>query len=194
MPLRIHDTYPWDNFPEHESITYWARGLGAAKTGDLEAARATADRLEDLHQRTLEKGEDYWATLVDVRQTTVSAWVAYEEGDYDRALTLMREAADLEDSVDKHPITPSEVLPARELLGDMLLALDRPEQAIEAYQAALEVSPNRFNSLYGVGRAAEQAGQYELATEYYTRLADVSEQADTERESLTRAKTFLAEH
>lgn len=194
LPLRVHDTYPWDNFPEHEAITYWARGLGAAKAGDLDAARAAVQTLEDLHQRTLEKGEDYWATLVDVRATTISAWITYAEGDYDRALTLMRDAADLEDSVDKHPITPSEVLPARELLGDMLRALDRPEQAIEAYEAALDVSPNRFNSLYGAGRAAEQAGQDDVAKTFYGTLAEISESADTERDPLTRARNFLAEH
>lgn len=194
LPLRTHDTYPWDDFPEHEAITYWARGLGAAHTGDLDAARTAAETLEDLHRRTTEKGEDYWATLVDVRGMTVSAWIAYAEGDHERALNLMREAADLEDSVDKHPITPSEVLPARELLGDMLLALDRPAPALEAYRAALEISPNRFNSLYGAGRAAEQAGQNGVARTFYAQLAEVSEAADTEREPLTQAKNFLAEH
>lgn len=193
LPLRVHETYPWDTFPEHEAITYWARGLGAARAGDLEAARAAVDTLEKLHQRTLEKDEDYWATLVEVRRTTVSAWVAYAEGDYDRALERMRIAADLEDSVDKHPITPSEVLPARELLGDMLLALNRPEEALEAYQAALEISPNRFNSLYGAGQAAERAEQYDVAKSFYAKLVEMSGEADAEREPLTRAKRFLAE-
>lgn len=194
LPLRVHDTYPWDKFPEHEAITYWARGLGAAKIGDLDEARAAVKTLRDLHQRTLEKGEDYWATLVDVRAKTVSSWIAYAEGNHDRALTLMQKAADLEDSVDKHPITPSEVLPARELLGDMLLALERPEEALDAYQTALEISPNRFNSLYGAGRAAERAEQYDVAKRFYGKLAEVSAEADSERDPLTRAKAFLAEH
>lgn len=193
LPLRVHDTYPWNDFPEHEAITYWARGLGTAKTGDLDAARAAVETLEDLYQRTLEKGEDYWATLVDVRSTTVSAWIAYAEGRYDRALKRMRKAADLEDSIDKHPITPGEVLPARELLGDMLMALDRPVEALDAYQAALKISPNRFNSLYGAGQAAERARQYDVAKTFYTKLIEVSKQADTEREHLTQAKNFLAE-
>lgn len=194
LPLRVHDTFPWDDFPAHEAITYWARGLGAANTGDLDAARAAVQTLENLHQRTLEKGENYWARLVDVRARTVSAWIAYAAGSYDRALKRMQEAADLEDAVDKHPITPSEVLPARELLGDMLLALDRPVEAIDAYQAALEISPNRFNSLYGAGRAAEQTGQHDLAKNFYAKLVEISDQAEMGREHLTRAKNFLAEH
>ena len=194
LPLQTHDTYPWDHFPEHEAITYWARGLGAAKTGNLDAARATVDTLEAFHQRTVQKGEDYWATLVEVRRTTVMAWIAFAESDHERALALMQEAANLEDSVDKHPITPSEVLPARELLGDMLRALDRPEQALDAYQAALEISPNRFHSLYGAGRAAAKTGRYDVAKTFYGKLAEISEEADTERERLTRATNFLTEH
>lgn len=194
LPLRVHDTYPWDTFPEHEAITYWARGLGAAKSGDLDAARSAVQTLEDFHENTVEKGVDYWATLVEGRTTTVSAWIAFAEGDHDRALRLMREAADLEDSVDKHPITPSEVLPARELLGDMLLALDMPSEALQAYKASLEISPNRFNSLYGAGRAAETAGQADVAKEYYGTLAEMSESADTARESLNHARKYLAEH
>ncbi len=194
LPLRVHDTFPWDNFPEHEAITYWARGLGAAKSGALDAAREAVETLEDLHEKTVEKGADYWATLVEGRATTVSAWIAFAEDDQDRALQLMREAADLEDSVDKHPITPSEVLPARELLGDMLLALDRPSDALEAYRTVLEISPNRFNSLYGAGRAAATAGQTDVAKEYYGTLTEISDSADTDREPLTHARNFLAEH
>jgi len=193
LPLRVHDGYPWDDFPEHEAITYWARGLGAAHSGDFDEARTAVEKLEELHQRTLKKGADYWATLVEVRRTAVSAWIACLEGNHDRGLSLMRSAAKLEDAVDKHPITPSEVLPARELLGDMLLALDSPEEALDAYRAALEISPNRFNSLYGAGRAAEQAGQYDVAKRFYRELAEGSE-ADAGRESLTRAKSFLAEY
>ena len=193
LPLRPHETFPWDDFPEHEAITYWARGLGAARTGDLSAARGVVDVLADIHERTMEKGEDYWALHVDARRTTVQAWIAYAEGDTDRALTLMRAAADREDSVDKHPITPSAVLPARELLGDLLLATGRPTEALAAYRAALEMSPNRFRSLYGAGWAAEQAGQPEVARTFYTTLSDVAEQADAGRDDLLHVRAFLGE-
>ena len=193
LPLGVPDTFPWEDFPEHEAITYWARGLGAARSGDLSMARAVVDTLEAIHERTLEKGEDYWALHVDARRTTVQAWIAHADGDTDRALTLMRAAADREDSVDKHPITPSAVLPARELLGDLLLAANRPTEALTAYRAALDISPNRFHSLYGAGRAAEQADQSEVARTYYSALTDVAEQADAEREDLLHVRVFLGE-
>ncbi|MFP4229373.1 MAG: hypothetical protein ACLFTE_11185 [Salinivenus sp.] len=193
LPLRVHDTFPWADFPEHEAITYWARGLGAARSGDLLSAQAAVDTLSALHERTLAQGEDYWGLHVDVRRTTVQAWIAQAEGNTERALSLMRAAADQEDSVDKHPITPSAVLPARELLGDLLLAVDRPAEALTAYRAALAISPNRFHSLYGAGRAAEQAGQAETARAFYTTLIDGVEQADAERGELVHARAVLAE-
>lgn len=193
LPLRVHDTFPWNDFPEHEAITYWARGLGAARSGDLSAARAVVDTLESIHERTLEKGEDYWALHVDARRTTVQAWIAYAEGDTTRALTLMRTAADREDSVDKHPITPSAVLPARELLGDLLMATDRPAEALDAYRAALVISPKRFHSLYGAGRAAEAAGQPTVATSFYATLVESAEPAVETRSGLTHARAFLSE-
>jgi len=193
LPLRAHDTFPWDTFPEHEAITYWARGLGAARSGDLTSARAAVDTLGAIHERTLEKGEDYWALHVDARRTTVQAWIAHAEGDTDRALTLMRAAADREDSVDKHPITPSAVLPARELLGDLLMLAGRPVEALAAYQAALAISPNRFRSLYGAGQAAEQTGRMEMARTFYTTLTEVAEQADDGRADLMHARAFLGD-
>lgn len=194
LPVRAQDAFPWDQYPQYEAITYFARGLGAARSDDLEAAREAVDTLDNLYEQTVEAGEDYWAVQVDVKRTTIDAWIAYAEGRHDEALDRMREAADQEDSVDKHPVTPSAVRPARELYGDMLVRLDRPEDAIEAYQAALEVSPNRFNSLYGIGQAAEQAGKHELAKEAYTKLTELTEAAVTEREELVQANNFLAEN
>ena len=192
LPLRVHDTFSWDAFPEHEAITVWARGLGAARTGDLSAARAAVDTLNVLHERTGEKGEDYWALHVDARRTTVQAWIAFAEGDSERALTLMRTAADREDAVDKHPITPGAVLPARELLGDLLMAVEQPEEALDAYRAALAISPGRFHSLYGAGWAAEMTGQSDLATSFYTTLTESADAADQSRSvSLARVRGYL---
>lgn len=191
LPARIQDAFPWDRYPQYEAITYFARGLGAARSGDLDAAREAIGTLDDLYEQTVEAGEDYWAVQVEVKRRTVAAWVAYAEGRYEEAVDRMREAADLEDSVDKHPVTPGAVRPARELLGDMLVRLERPVDAIEAYQAALEISPNRFKSLYGIGRAAEMAGKYERAREAYAEIAELTAASDTERAEITRAKAFL---
>jgi tetratricopeptide (TPR) repeat protein len=109
----------------------------------------------------------------------------------DNALQLMKKAADLEDSVDKHPVTPGAVLPARELLGDMLVLADKYEEAIDAYETSLLISPNRFNSLYGAGYAAESAGDTPKAKFYYTKLIELASDADNDRSSLLRAKKFL---
>ena len=105
---------------------------------------------------------------------------------------MMREAADLEDSVDKHPVTPGAVLPARELLGDMLVMLEMPVAAIEAYEASLQISPNRFNSLYGAGRAAELAENSEKAKSYYSKLVQFAAKVDGDRPAIEQAQAFLS--
>ncbi len=104
----------------------------------------------------------------------------------------MRAAAALEAGTEKHPVTPGEVLPARELLADMLLELGRPNEARVEYEAALNRSPNRFNSLYGAGRAAELAGETESAVEYYEALLEVAARADTPRQRLEHAREYVA--
>ncbi|NBB85070.1 MAG: hypothetical protein GVY12_02455 [Bacteroidetes bacterium] len=192
LPARVQGGFPWDAYPQYEAITHFARGLGAARSGRLDAAREAVNRMGVLRDRTVENGEDYWAVQVEAKQMIVEAWISYAEDRPHEALDRMREAADLEDSVDKHPVTPSAVRPARELLGDLLVQLDRPKAAIDAYRAALEISPNRFNSLYGIGHAAEMAKKEEVATSAYTQLTQLSAESDAEREALARAKSFLA--
>lgn len=192
LPLRTHDAFPWDRYPWYEAITYFARGLGAARSGEPSAARQAIEELDAIYQRTLDAGEDYWAVHVDVQRKTIAAWIHIEEGNRDEALRLMRQAADLEDSVDKHPVTPGAVLPARELYADMLSKLGRYDEALAAYQAALAISPGRFNSLYGAGHAAEKAGKKELARKFYAKLAEIAAEDASRRAELTRAQSFLA--
>jgi tetratricopeptide (TPR) repeat protein len=191
IELRAHDKFPWDNFPQYEAITYWARGLGAAKSGEVESAQKAVEKLKELHEKTLKNDEKYWALLVDAQRITVEAWIAQAGGKSEQALELMRKAADMEDSVDKHPVTPSNVLPARELLGDMLLLNKKPEEAIKAYEAALKISPNRFNSLYGAGKAAEMAGKPELAKKYFKQLNEIAEIEGSDRMELKQVEGFL---
>ena len=115
----------------------------------------------------------YWATQVEIQRLAVEAWAAWAEGDTEGALGIMEESSDLEASTEKHPITPGEVLPARELYGDMLREAGRYDDAILAYDKALARSPNRFRSLYGAGRAAELAGDLESAAEWYRQLLEL---------------------
>ncbi len=191
LSLRTHSTFPWDKYPWHEAITYFARGLGSARSGDTSAALKAMEKISTLYELSLTAGEDYWAVLVKAQQKTVDAWIAFSKGQKDRALKVMHEAADLEDSVDKHPVTPGAVLPARELLGDMLMLSGKPNQAIDAYEATLRISPNRFNSLYGAGKAAESAGELDKAKSYYASLVQVTMGVDSDRPGIMHAKAFL---
>jgi tetratricopeptide (TPR) repeat protein len=191
LELRTHSTFPWNKYPGFEAITYFARGLGAGRSNDLIKARASIRELDRLYELTKKSGQDYWAVLVDSQRNTVAAWVAYSEGMTDNALQLMRKAADIEDSVDKHPVTPGAVLPARELLGDMLLLEGKYEEATDAYEASLIISPNRYNSLYGAGYAAERVGDAPKTKLYYEKLVELASDADSDRTSLIRAKMYL---
>lgn len=158
LPTRSHQSFPWDKYPWFESITYFAKGLGAARSGDAASARELVTVLDTFYDQAKEAGQDYWAVLVDSQRKSVAAWAAFGEGDHGRALALMTAAADIEDSVDKHPVTPGAVLPARELLGDMLFELGKYEESRLAYEDTLKISANRLRSLSGAREAAEQSG------------------------------------
>jgi len=164
--------FAWDRFPQMEAITWFAKGIGAARAGDAAAARQAADRLETLRD-AVPATAGYWATQVEIQRLAVVAWADWAAGDETQALATMQESADLEASTEKHPITPGEVLPARELYGDMLLEAGRYDEAIEAYEQALARSPNRFRSLYGAGRAAETAGDMDAAAAWYGQLLEL---------------------
>jgi tetratricopeptide (TPR) repeat protein len=123
-----------------------------------------------------------------------AAWLALAEGKKEEALKLMRSAADLEDSTEKHPVTPGSITPARELLGEMLVELNQPEQALGEFEASLRDSPNRFNGIYGAAQAAELSGAIKKARTYYERLVALCEHADGTRPELRKAKAFLAKN
>lgn len=191
LPLRHHTTFPWDSYAWYEAITHFAKGIGSARNGDPEGARRSLAALDEGYRKTVDAGQDYWAVLVDSQRNSVAAWLTFAEGDREQALELMTRAAELEDSVDKHPVTPGAVLPARELLGDMLLEMKRYEQARHAYARALEISANRLRSLYGAGRAAELAGVRESAAEYYHKVMALQTESSSNRKEFRDAANFL---
>ena len=156
---RYPDYIAWEKFPQVESITYYARGLGAVRIGDVKRAREDVDVLDALYERTLAISPDYWAPLVDAQRQVVNAWISFENGNTSRAVAQLRQAADLEDSMDKNPVTPGAVLPARELLADMLMLNGDYPGALVAYEKSLAVGPNRSNSLAGVARAKLRMAQ-----------------------------------
>ncbi|HWQ40110.1 MAG TPA: hypothetical protein VNM24_16120 [Burkholderiales bacterium] len=184
----------WNKFPQAEAILVFARGLGAARSGKLEAARRDAQRLEALKEAMTAAKLGYWAGQADFQIKTVNAWIAFAEKRTDEALRLMRAAAQTEEASDKHPVTPGNIVPSRELLAEMLMALDQPAQALAEYERSLKRDPNRFRAIYGAGRAAEAAGRIDLARSYYRQLRELTATRDSERPEITYASAFLAQN
>lgn len=184
--------FPWSRFPQSEAILVFARALGAARSGDVAAARRDLARLQSFAEALTAAKQGYWAEQVEIQRRVVSAWVARAERKNEEALTLMRAAADLEDSTEKSPVTPGPIVPARELLGEMLLELNQPAQALKEFETSHPKEPNRFRGLYGAARAAELSGDMVKARRYYTTLLVLGQKADTERPELQHAKTVLS--
>lgn len=175
-----------------DAITLWARAIGRVRSGQVEKARDDIASLESLHKRMTEANKLDGANEVEIFRLEAAAWAAFADGEKDRAVELLRNAADLEDRTDKHPVTPGAVLPAREQLGDMLVELGRPTEALTEYETSLKSAPKRFNSLYGAARAAEAAGDRAKAAEYYAALLEVAKNGNAEKAELQRAKEFVA--
>lgn len=191
LALPVPD-FPWSRFPQSEAILIFARGLGAARNGAAAAARRDLERLGALRDALATAKQGYWAEQVEIQHQVVAAWIARAEGRTDEALRLLRAAADREDGTEKHPVTPGPIVPARELLGELLLEAGQPARALGEFEAPMRVEPNRFRGLAGAARAAEQAGDRAKAKAYYTRLTALADRADTERAELTTARAFLA--
>src|SRR5262249_47988500 len=185
-------SFPWDRFAWAEAITAFGRAVGAARSGDAVKARAEAQKLDGYRTALIAAKQSFWAEQVDVQQRAASAWAARAEGKNEEAVKLMRAAADLEDSTEKHPVTPAPVVPARELLGEMLLELNQPALALVEFEASAAREPNRFNGLYGAARAAELSGNTATARTLYTQLVAQCAQADSDRPELKQAKAALA--
>jgi hypothetical protein len=173
--------FPWQKFRSAEALTHFARGIGGARSGNIEAARSELERLEAIHAALLEAQDPYWAGQLKIQQLQVGAWIARAEGEPGEAQKLMRAAADLEDSTEKHPVTPGSLLPARELLADLLLDLGEPAPALREYEASMKRAPGRLNSLAGALRAAEGSGDCARAAELRVKLEALSARADGAR-------------
>jgi hypothetical protein len=177
--------------PYADALTYFARALGGARTGDLAGARSAIDMLQQLRDREVQANEHYWAEQIDIQRRGASAWLALAEGRRADALAEMRAAADAEDRTEKAAVTPGPIAPARELLGEMLLQMNEPAQALEAFEATLVREPNRFRTEYGAGTAAKRLGNDTLARKHYGRLLQICERADDPgRPELSEARTF----
>jgi tetratricopeptide (TPR) repeat protein len=161
-----------------DAITWFARGIAAARLHDPAKAQASVAALQDIRTRLEKAKESYWAGQAEIQGLEVSAWSSLAEGRKELALTMMKSAAELEDGTDKKAITPGPLAPARELLGEMLLEINQPTQALEQFEATLKKEPNRFRALYGAARAAQLSDNREASRKYFVELLKVCERAD----------------
>jgi tetratricopeptide (TPR) repeat protein len=188
--LRIPAVPHWSSFPFMEALIEYGHALGRAHTDDLEGARKAMDRMRQLRDATSDPKFDYFKRQLDQQIQAASAWVAYGEGKKDDAIDLLRRAADAEDILGKHPVSPGALVPAREQLGDLLLELDRPKEAQREFDAALKIYPGRFRGLYGAAQAAEQIGEKEKADHYYAKLIEQTANADGSRSELAELREY----
>jgi tetratricopeptide (TPR) repeat protein len=171
------------------SITYWARAIGAARSGNVADARKDLAEIEIIHATLLKEKRKSFAEAVEQDRQEAAAWVAHAEGNNDQAVGTLRAIAEKEEAEGDEPLA----IPAREMLADMMLDMNRPEQAFAEYETDLKFNPNRFNGLYGAARAAEMAGKSDKSNAYYARLVKVCEGSNSDRPELSRAKALLAQ-
>jgi tetratricopeptide (TPR) repeat protein len=172
-----------------QSVTYTARAIGAARSGNLEQARKEIEQLEGIQKkvevnRKKDQGE-YEGVSDEV--TEARAWLAYVEGRHDEAVRSLRTIADKEEG----EAEASQGIPAHEMLGDMLLESKHPEEALAEYEAALKTNPGRFDALYGAAQAAQQAGKHEKENDYYAQLVKNCDGATSERTELKHAREVM---
>ncbi len=181
-------------FPYADAMTYFARALGAARSGNPGAAVTDIEKLAELREKLRAAKDAYWTEQVNIQWQIVHAWILYAEGKYDEALKAMSAAADAEDKTEKHPVTPGAPIPARELLGQMLIDRGMAREALSAFEATLKKEPNRFNAIAGAARAAERLGDEAKTKDYYQRLTTLASNADTVRPDLAAARRYLAQN
>jgi tetratricopeptide (TPR) repeat protein len=188
--LPVPELPHWSSFPSFEALIEYSHALGRAHTGDVEGARQAINRMRQLRDSSTDPRLDYFKRHLDLQIQAASAWVTYSEGKKDEAVNLLHRAADAEDILSKHPVSPGALVPAREQLGDLLLTLKRPKEAQREFEAALKIYPGRFRGLYGAAQAAEQIGEKEKADHYYAKLIEQTAKADGSRSELAELREY----
>jgi tetratricopeptide (TPR) repeat protein len=189
--LAIPNLPHWSSFPFMEALIEYGHALGRAHTGDLDGARKAIERMQQLRDATKDPKFDYFKNHLDLQMQAASAWVAAAEGKRNEAIEMLRRAADAEDILGKHPVSPGAFVPVREQLGSLLLEVGQSKDAQREFEAALKIYPGRFRGLYGAARAAEQNGDKENANRYYAKLAAQTAKATGSRDELNHVREFL---
>ncbi len=189
----VQNLVPWAKFGWAGANIHFARGVGAARSGNPRLAREQVAKLREIEQAlTGSPGEYDWRKQVTIQRQIADAWVAFAEGHPDQSLIIMRSAAALDDATDKHPVTPGAILPAREQLAELLLEIDRPAEALKEFENALQRAPQRLTALSGAARAAKLAGNKKQATRYYAALMRVTKNGNGTRSEIQEARSYLA--
>jgi tetratricopeptide (TPR) repeat protein len=183
---------PWGQFPQAEAIVMYTRALAKARLRDVPGAREDIARLQQLRGALETMKLGYWVQQSDIQIVAASAWLALGEDRKADALGLMRRATEMEAATDKHPVTPGPLVPTRELLGEMLLELGQPAEALAEFERLEQAEPNRLLPLYNAARAAEAVGDNLKAQHYYRKLLELAAKRDTERPEIARARARLA--
>ncbi|HSR17737.1 MAG TPA: hypothetical protein VLM39_06545, partial [Ignavibacteriaceae bacterium] len=192
LSLVNYSEFPWKKFPQYEALTYFAKGIGAGRNGNAKNALLAFQKLEEL-QNSFKNSEasKYWIDQIEIQKTVVKAWQMYADGEKEKSLETMITASELEDKTEKNPVTPGSLLPAREMLGDLYMELNRPKDALKQYELSLKNNPNRFNSLYGAGKSAELTGNMQKARFYYTAVLKLGKSAEVKREQIVHAADVI---
>jgi tetratricopeptide (TPR) repeat protein len=177
--------------PHVQAITHFARAMGAARSGNVAAAKADIGKLAELRDKAREAKDAYWSEQIDIQWKVASAWVLYAEGKHGEALSALSAAADAEDKTEKHPVTPGVPKPARELYGDMLLDRGMTKEALAAYEATLKKEPNRLGATVGAAKAAEKTGDSAKARDYSKKIVAMAADADKTRTEVAGARAYL---
>lgn len=179
-------------YPAAQSISYFARALGAARSGDLRAARSEIAHLEKIEGKLIAAKEDYWAGQTNIQIATAEAWVLFQEGRQQEAISLMRNAANLDDSSEKNVAMENKLVPVRALLGELYAEAGKPRAALHEFEASLKASPNRYRSLAAAAAAARNAKSLKLARRYSQSLVDLAGAGGGQRAEVASARAFLS--
>lgn len=177
--------------PPADAITRFVRAMGLARIGDAARARMEIDALSALRDELIQSNQAYWAEQLEIQRVAASAWAALAERDPVAALDLMRAAADMEDASEKHVAMENRLWPMREILGELLLELRQPAQALREFEISLDAARNRLRGYYGAAKAARDSGNEEKAAGYFGEILKLSKDADSSREEIDAARAYL---
>ena len=185
----------WKKYPWYNAIIHFGRALGAAHTKDFEAAENEIATLKQLKIDLVNMNDPTSTNQIDqimIQIKTAQAWLSFKRDNQEKGLALMKEAAEMESKTSKHPVTPGDVLPADELLGDMLLEMNKNSEALKAYENNLQAHPNRYNGIYGAAIAAKNSGNEKEAKKYFENLIKLTSSIESDRPEIAEAKKYLS--